>query len=281
MRKIYRMLALFLLLAALPQSLKAASKETLLRCLAESEQFTQEEKDALAANMRKYSMFGFYAVTANDTRASGIAVVTDAGKADMVFRMLEMKTLSSFATVFRIWEEEYDALDGAMSEQGRFSAIRQLNVFYGRIAPQTVITKERKTLEDGCELMVLRIPADKVIIEREKYKEEVRRKFGEALLALYVQCRQNGDVGKCALLKKDLRHVGLDAPDEALLDYLQALRDNDDAAAAVLLEDVAPMFRQLPPMMRKVVLEVVSASRRKEDVFRLEENKDNMTKELK
>ena len=280
MRTICRTLLFFLALALFPQSLKAVEKEVLLQCIAASGQFTPEEKEALAADVRKYSVFGFYAVTANSTRASGIAVATGAQRADMLFRTLEMKAVASFATVFKVWEEEYDALDGAMSEPGRFPAIRQVKVFHGRVAPQAVV-KERTELEDGSELMVLHIPADKVIIEREKYQEELRRRFGEVLLALYTQCRDNGETGKCALLKGDLHRIGLDAPDEALLDYLQALRDNDDAAAAVLLEEAAPAFKNLPPLMRKAVLKIVLASERKEDVSTLEENNDNATKELK
>jgi len=280
MRTNYRTLLFLLSLNCLIQALNAAPNGGLQQCIAESGKFSMEEKAALVSNVRRISVFGFYAVTANNTRAAGIAIATDAQKADMVFRTMEMKAVNAFATVFHVWEEEFDRLDGMMSERGRFPAIRQMRVFYGRVAPQAAVM-ERTGLDDGSELMILHIPAEKVIIDREEYRKELHRKYGEALFELYVLSREKSDEKKSTLLKGDMRRVGLEAPDETILDYLQALRENDDAAAAVLLEDAAPVFRQLSPMVRKAVLKAVVASSRKEDARVLEEEIDNATKELK
>lgn len=281
MRTIYSFLTSFLLLALFPKSLKASAQEDLLRCLSESAQFTLEEKEVLAANVRRYSRFGNYAVTANNTRASGIAVAVDAQKSDMVFRAVELKAIAAFANVFHhVWEEEFDALDGMMSVRGRFPAIRQLRVFHGRVAPQAVI-RERRVREDGSELMILFIPADKVIIERDEYKKEFCQRYAEALFGLYAVSYKDGETEKCAQIKNDFQIVGLDAPDETLLDYLKALADDDEAAAAVLLEEVVPVFRQLPQMMKTAVLKIIAGSQRKEDALLFVEDKDKTTKELK
>jgi len=250
--------------------LAAPDREVLLQCMAVLPQFTQEEKDALAADAENWSRFGAYAVTANAKRASGVALAEDGPLLEKVSHAMEMRAIAAFGNVFPQWQEEYDRLDAKMSQAGRFPAIRQRRVFYGKVEPKALARKMLQ-LADGNVLVLLQIPADKVTIDRGRYEAELRKQFSVKLLELYAQFRQQGDLRACASLEDDLRLVGAKIPDDAIHDYMQALSNDDDSVAATLIEEIASTFRELPDAMQQALLRVISTSRRKDDCRLLEE----------
>ncbi len=264
----------FIALMAWAALLRAGpSRDALLQCMAETQQFTQEEKEALAANIRSWSRFGIYAVTANAKRACGVALAEDGQFLDKVVHVMEMKAIAAFGEVLLQWQDEYDRLDGLMSVKGRFPAIRERRVFYGKVEPKAV---DRNTLqlEDGTVFVVMLIPIDKVSLDKARYETEMKGMFREKLLALYDHFRKEGDLKACVALEGDLRLSGAELPDGAIYDYIQAVSNGEDSVAAMLIDEIAMTFKKLPSAMQKALLETIAGSHRKKDCVFLEEKKD-------
>jgi len=222
------------------------------------------EKEALAAQVRSWSRFGVYAVTANELRACGIGLVENGPRLEQFAHVLELKTVAAFGSVIPAWQEVFDEVERSLPAPGRLPALRERHVFYGQVAPQA-IQQTRCELADGTILITLFVDASKVAVDRPRYQTEVKAALQEGLLALYGNYRQNGDLLQLRTLDANLRALGCDSPDGVLLDYLQALQGQDDTIASTLLEELAPLFPELPLPLQTAVLENISRSPRKTD----------------
>ncbi|MBR0458013.1 MAG: hypothetical protein IJJ26_02130 [Victivallales bacterium] len=242
----------------------APDKEVLLAQVESSPRYTPAEKEALSAQVRSWSRFGVYSVTADEKRACGIGIVEDCSFQEHFKSLLEQKTIAAFGNVFPVWQETFDKIDRTLQVPGRFPTLRNRHVFYAKIGPQAY-SMESGTLADGSQLVIIMVDAEKVTVDYARYESEVKESLQKELFLLYKQCRQAGDLSQLRLLDADLRVLGAEVPDSVLHDYLQALQEKDTVVASALLPDLAVLFPELPPALQTALLEAISKSQQKED----------------
>ncbi|MBQ6470578.1 MAG: hypothetical protein IJJ33_01220 [Victivallales bacterium] len=250
----------------------APSQERLLACVQENPWLTVAEKETLARNCHAYSRFGFYCVSANESRAVGMALAV-AGSEERLAHVLELKAAAAFGKVLPFWREEWDKLENSLGSGGRFPALRERSVFYGKVMPQGTQCEMLQNA-DGSFLITLRLPIEKVRPDRERYAVEARALYAHALTEDYGQCWQAGSLEQCCALETALRKLQKGSANDSLHDYLEALQTGDDLAAATLLPEVQEMFPQFPPKIQEALLRRIATSSRPEDRKKLETKKE-------